>query len=232
MGVLGQLVPILIRDDEIIDGHRRFAAARRLGWSDLLYIRKPLLDCEALAAQIRLNHLTVNENRRAIICLIEKKDLDSLPDLCYSIGRNIDWVASVLGLQELCPLVRRAVEHGSIDIRVAMLLAKLPKPRQRELLTDTIDLPAQDLLPRLQDEVRHTLEKIVNRRTQRKTSTTLPLLRSEKEIFRQTIDPAEAMATITRDKATTALDGWNLALCWALRLDTKSMRDRIGEKNE
>jgi len=233
MELMGQFVPILVRDGgEVVDGHRRLRAAQRLGWESLECHYKDLTLDEALAAMLRLNDLTVDQYRRGIICLISNLELDKLSSVGYVLGRNNDWVASILGLGTLSPLIRRATDKGWIHIKVAMLLAKLQKGRQRQLLTDSLEKPVSSLIPQLQDEVRHSLESKVDKRATKKSRADTPLLRTEKEVYGEVKVPTHAMRLLTKYDATTPLEGWNLALRWAVRLDNESIETRTGESKE
>jgi ParB-like chromosome segregation protein Spo0J len=225
MDQMGQLTPVLLTgSNELVDGHRRLLAAQRLRWDALEVNPKTLAEGEVLAAQIRLNpDLTVDEFRRAVSRLISEKQLDKLSDVGYALGRNVDWVAAKLGLQTLSPIVRKSVDEGLIHVKVAELLAKLPKGRQCELLTDSIEIPVSQLLPRLQDEVRHKRESKHNRRATKRGRPGEPWLRAERAVLNEVENPTEAMRLITMRKAESALDGWQLALRWALRLDLDSL---------
>lgn len=225
MELMGQLTPILLSDSgELVDGHKRLLGAKRLGWAKIAVNPQTIKEEEVLAAQIRLNpDLTVDETRRAISRLIEENSLDNLQSVGYNLGRNVDWVAEKLGLGTLSPVVRKAVDEGLIHVKVAELLAKLPKGKQRELLTDSIEIPVSKLLPRLQDEVRHKREAKHDRRATKRGRPGEPWLRAERAVLDEVNNPTEAMRLIRLNKAESALDGWKLALRWALRLDLDSL---------
>jgi len=222
----GQLSPILIRDNYVVDGHRRLRAAKMLAWDEILVTERNFDRKDELIAMIRLNDLTIAENRRAILRLSSDFQLDKLTNVGYSLGRNIDWVAEVLGLRSLSPIVRKSVDNGMITIQVAMLLAKLPKGRQRELLTDSIKIPVSELVPKLQQEVRHRYEEKLDRRTSKRGRPDTPWLRSESEILDEALNPTEAMRLITKYNANSPFEGWSLALRWALRQDPESLSTR------
>jgi ParB-like chromosome segregation protein Spo0J len=225
MRELGQLVPVVLSETgELVDGDRRRLAAQRLGWTHLDVSERRIPGKDVLAAQIRLNpDLTVGEFRRAVSRLIDQKQLDKLVDVGYALGRNVDWVAEKLGLATLSPVVRKAVDQGLVHVKVAELLAKLPKGKQRELLTDSIKIPVSELVPRLQDEVRHRREAKHDRRATKRGRRGEPWLRAERVVLNEVNNPTEAMRLIRLNNAETAFDGWNLALRWALRLDLDSL---------
>lgn len=225
MDRMGQLVPILI-GERIIDGHRRVRVAERLGWSDIDCNVRELNERDELIAQIRLNNLSLTEYRLAITRLIDENSLDNIGSVGYALGRNIDWVAEILGFRNLSPIIRRSVDRGLVHIKIAILLAKLPKGRQRELLIDSLEIPVSDLIPKLQQEVRHRYERKLDRRIAKIGSPDAPLLRSERAVINEVEQPIDAMRIITKENAKSALDGWQLALRWVLRLDSESFETR------
>ena len=223
----GQLVPLLVRPwkggHEVIDGHRRLVVADLLGWDEIDVTSRGMTDKDVLIAQIRLNSLSVEETRVAILQLHDAFSLDKVPDIGYALGRNVDWIGRILGFDGLSEAVKKGVNHGWIDVKVAMLLAKLSKGRQRELLSDALSNPP-DLIPRLQTEVRHRWEDKLSRRIVKKA--TGPYLRSEREILSELNKPLNAMTHLTKEEITTPFDAWKAALRWALRLDFESLQER------
>lgn len=222
----GLLSPLLVRSwdqtyYEIVDGHRRFACAKLLGWQEIETTVREMGIKEMLIAQIRLNNLTISEYRAAILRLNDAFSLDKLPDVGYALGRNVDWVARILGLETLARQPRVAVDKGWINIKVALLLAKLPKGRQLELLDDALTLPSSDLIECLLKEVRHRQESKLDRRIIKKN--TGPYLRSEKEILNELNSPLHAMTHLSKGQVTKPFDAWKAALRWALRLDFETL---------
>lgn len=228
---MGQLAPILVTQDApghpyvVLDGHSRLLAAQRLGWTKIEATEVDIAARDVLAAQIRLNDLSLNEYRLAISRLIDENQLDKLTSVGYSLGRNVDWVAEVLGLSTLSNTVRESVDKGLIHVKVAMLLAKLPKGRQRELLADSINSPVSTLIPRLQDEVRHKREAKLDARLTRRSDGG-DWLRTERVVRNEIDTPTDAMRLITKHDAKTPLEGWTLALQWALQIDPDSLQHR------
>lgn len=227
MELMGQLTPLLVRPDGmIIDGHRRFRAAKRLGWSDIDVNVKDLTAKEELVAQIRLNDLTVDEYRRAIMRLSDENSLDNLSSIGYALGRNVDWVADILGLETLSKVIREATDKGLVHVKVAMLLAKLPKEKQRSLFTDSLN---SDFVQQLQQIVRKHWEDKLDRRATKRGRPDTPYLRTERAVINEVKTPTDAMRLLSKEKARTPYDGWKLALLWALRLDPESLKRRNEE---
>jgi len=226
IGRLGQLTPILINHNHIIDGHQRVLAAKRLGWVYIDATTKELSPQEELVAQIVLNNLSLIEYRLAITRLIDENSLDRLDSVGYTLGRSIEWVVEILGLRTLSPIVRNSVNNGRIHIKAAILLSKLPQGEQQKLLVDTVNLPISKLLPKLQQEVRHRYERKLDTRSSKRGGYDTPYLRSERAVLNELNLPIEAMRIITKENVTKPLEIWQLALRWALRLDSESLETR------
>lgn len=228
MDSLGQLVPILADSNgEIVDGHRRFRVAKRLDWHDICCNIQDLEPQAILAAQIVLNdNLTVDERRRGIIRLSEEFGLDKLESIAHTLNRHPSWVADAMGLRDLTPAVRTAVDSNHVDVQSASLLARFKPGKQRELFGETLGMDARDRVERLRKEVRTLYERKLDRRAAKHASPTTPSLRHERSIVKEFSEPTEAMRILTVSNAETPRDGWNLALKWVLRIDPQSIEER------
>ncbi len=227
MDSMGQLVPILASSNgEIIDGHRRFHAARRLNWHEICCKYKDLDSKAILAAQIVLNQLTLDEYRRAIFRLSDEFELDKLQNIAHTLNRHPAWVIEVLGLRDLVKPIRVALDTGNIDVQSAVLLAKMKPGKQRETFGKTLGLAPSDRVECLRKEVRHLYERKLNRRASKYASPYTPTLRQERSIVKEFNEPIEAMSILTANNAQTPRDGWNLALKWVLQIDPGSIETR------
>lgn len=128
----GQLVPILVTETQaghvIIDGHRRFLAARHLGWKEIEAKVLPYspddLGVLGLAANIHRENLTpLEEARIAYHHVIElERDLDTVARL---FGKSRLWLDNRLELHKYPPDLKEAIHAGDINLSVAKELAKV-----------------------------------------------------------------------------------------------------------
>lgn len=227
MDSVGQLVPILAVDGEIVDGHRRFRAAKHLNWHDICTNMVDMDRCAILSAQIVLNdNLTIDERRRGIIRLSEEFGVDKLEFIAHTLNKHPDWVVDSMGLRGLTKVVRIAVDKGHVDVQSACLLAKLLPVEQRKLFGETLGLAPRDRIERLRKEVRHFYERKLDRRISKLNSSDTPIIRSERAVVKELFNPIEAMRILTACDAKTPRDGWNAALKWVLQIDPGSIKDR------
>ena len=222
----GQLVPILCRPSgEVVDGNRRLKVCQELG-IEPTYVARDLQDIEVLVAQLRLNDLSVKDKRAGIFRLIRENKLDRWSSLCHNIGVHSNRIYRDLGFDDLADSVWEAVKADAIDLEVARLLCKLPKTRQRELLTVATTNPVSDLVETIGREVRKAWQGKIERRVNRKNSPDQPYLRSQKEIYNEVKQPTETMRLLVKENVTTPFEAFQLALKWTLKLDPESVKRR------
>ena len=228
----GVLQPILVRwvrdRWEIIDGHYRWAASVELHLERIPAIRRDMTDEEVRRAQVQLNkiHTDVSKSdyRSRIEDIISEQGVDSLPSIGYALSKNIDWVANVLGLDSLDGGARKYAENGKLSIQAAILLAKLPPRRQRDLLADALSGNVEVL----RKEAKSHIEFKQTKRATRRHSTQVRL-RPAREVYREYLEPENAMSEITKADAVSAFQGWKLALKWVMRLGDLNGRDSIDD---
>jgi len=139
----GQLAPVAacVRGEqwEVVDGFKRLAAARRLGWPTLLVGR---LECgnerTVKAAVYGLNcvgrHLQELEEAWLVQALVREDGLSQV-DVAELLGRHKSWVCRRLALLEkLSVAVRADLEVGLVVPSLARQLVRLPVGNQAEVL--------------------------------------------------------------------------------------------------
>lgn len=138
---LGQLVPILVRRQgeqyQILDGHRRFLAARRLEWptiqgseytggkdQDLLLM---------VAANTARADLTPWEEAQAVhdLVMVHQHDVDQV---ARAMGRTRTWVDRRLELYTWPPDVRQPIHDGTLSLAAGAELAQVTEEHHRRWL--------------------------------------------------------------------------------------------------
>lgn len=137
---LGQLQPILVRTESnfyrIEAGHRRFLAARALGWSVIDAIVLDVTDEETLHLERAHENLI-----RADLNPVEESKIAW--DLVYEDGRGIErtakllcktdtWVESRLAIAQLPEDLKSAISKNEINVSVAKALNKVQDTEARE----------------------------------------------------------------------------------------------------
>ena len=138
----GILVPIIVRPStdggyEIISGHRRVYAARRVGLSDIpVFIRDDITDDEAVIAMVDSNlqrkKLLPSEKARSYALkynAIKNKDTkgDSLSEMCRLTGESRSAVQRMIVLATLPDTILEMVDAKKIGVVPAVNLSGLKK---------------------------------------------------------------------------------------------------------
>jgi ParB family transcriptional regulator, chromosome partitioning protein len=141
----GLLQPVVLRPlgegYEVVAGHRRLAAARSLGWTDIPAIVRPTDDSEAflltLVENLQRSDLTAREESRALETLVRERGW-STRQVAEAIARSPAYVSKRLRVFEdavLAPLVLQ----NRITISAAEELLTVSAERRRLLATRAAD---------------------------------------------------------------------------------------------
>lgn len=140
---LGQLTPIVVCErgevQAVVDGFKRVAAARTLGFASLRGRVMPLGETAALAALVSLNcagrGLTDLEEGLVVRTLCREHGLEQVA-VAVLLGRHKSWVSRRLSLVErLADEVATDVRAGLISTTVARDVARLPRGNQADVAT-------------------------------------------------------------------------------------------------
>ena len=133
----GQISPLLVLGAgevlEVLDGFKRLAAARELGWPELRVLRHPLHEADAKAWLVALHDvqgLTELEEGWLVRSLHRDHGLPQAA-IAAELGRDKSWVCRRLLLVEgLEPEVQARVRLGLLAPRAALALHALPRGNQ------------------------------------------------------------------------------------------------------
>lgn len=127
MAAAGLLQPIIARRDVnsgrlvVVAGHRRLAAAQRLGWAHVpTIIRRDMRPDRVLAAMLIENGQRANldpiEEARALHRLLIQHEISSHAELARLVGRNQPYVSARLALMDLTPAEQEEVRVGHMKL--------------------------------------------------------------------------------------------------------------------
>lgn len=140
---LGQLTPIVVCERgevrAVVDGFKRVAAARTLGFATLRGRVMQLGETAALAALVSLNRagrgLTDLEEGLVVRTLCREHGLEQVA-VAELLGRHKSWVSRRLSLVErLADAVATDVRVGLLSTTVAREVARLPRGNQASVAT-------------------------------------------------------------------------------------------------
>ncbi len=223
---------------EVVDGLYRYTAAMELRLAALpCIVKHSLTDDDVLAIQIQANALRpettaveyARQIKRIMDALATRKGRDAtLADVSNLIHKSVDWIADQLRLLMLRPDIQKAVERGEIPLKSAYMLAKLPRANQNQLVALARTASAREFVP----VAARLLKQIQEAARQGKLHDfckdfePVPHLRLLKEVLAEYREHRHGGLALTKAGSQTALDGWYLALQWALNLDEDSTRQQ------
>jgi len=139
----GQLMPIVACERQqafaVVDGFKRVAAARALGFDALRARVMPLGEAAAIAALITFNRpgrgLSDLEEALVVQALCREHDLSQV-EVAELVGRHKSWACRRLSLAErLAQVVADDVRAGLICTTIARELSRLPRGNQADVAT-------------------------------------------------------------------------------------------------
>ena len=223
---------------EVVDGLYRRAACCELRQPAMpCIVKHNLTDEDVLAIQIQANALrpetTVIEYARQIRRIMDavaaRQGRDAtLADVSGLIHKGPEWIRQQLDLLGLRADIQKAVERGEIPLGSAYILAKLPRVRQVQFMESARTTPARAFVP----VVARLVKQIQEAARQGKLHDycqdfePVPYLRSLKEVLAEYREHRLGGLAIVKADCQTPVDGWYLAIQWALNLDEKSIREQ------
>ena len=223
---------------EVVDGLWRYTAAVELRLPALpCIVKHHVTDDGVLAIQIQANALRpettpleyARQIRRVMDAITTRRGTDAtLADVSNLIHKNVDWISKQLWLLSLQPDIQRAVERGEIPLRSAYTLAKLPRTHQAQLVELAKTAPAREFAPVAARLVKQIQEAARQGKLTDfcKDFEPVPHLRSLKDVLAEYREHHLGGLAVVKAGSQTPVDGWYLALQWALNLDEESIRQQ------
>ena len=220
---------------EVVDGLYRFTAAGELRLPALpCIVKHSLTDDDVLAIQIQANALRpettaieyAQQIRRIMDAIAARRGSDAtLADVSNLIHKNVDWIGAQLRLLSLRPDIQKAVERGEIPLKSAYTLAKLPRIHQGQLVELAKTASAREFVPVAARLVKQIQEAARQGKLTDfcKDFEPVPHLRSLKDVLAEYREHHLGGLAVVKAGSQTTVDGWYLALEWALNLDDESI---------
>jgi len=221
---------------EVVDGLYRYTAAVELRLPALpCIVKHNLTDEDVLAIQIQANALRpetttleyARQIRRIMDALTARQGADAtLADVSNLIHKAAAWIADQLRLLGLRPDIQKAVERGEIPLKSAYALAKLPRIHQAQLAELAKTASAREFVPVAARMVKQVQEAARQGKLHDlcKDFEPVPHLRPLKDVLAEYREHQLGGLALTKANCKTPVDGWYLALEWALNLDEESVR--------
>ena len=239
----GLLISICVRRSlrrpgyyEVVDGLYRYTAACELRLLALpCVVKHNLTDEDVLAIQIQANALRpettaieyARQIKRIMAAITARQGRDAtLADVSNVIHKNPAWIGAQLWLLGLRREIQTAVERGEIPLGSAYVLAKLPGVQQMQFLELAKISPTREFAPVVTRLLKQIQEAAKQGKLHDYCKDFEPVahLRPLKEVLAEYQEHHLGGLALVKAACTTPVDGWYLALRWALNLDEESVR--------
>jgi ParB/RepB/Spo0J family partition protein len=214
---------------ELVDGLHRFNATKDAGLSEINVDVVSLNDDQVLEAQIVANIHKVEtrpvEYSQQLRRILARNPLMTEADLASRLAKSPSWVTERLGLTRITnPQIQALIDEGNIPLSNAYALAKLPEGEMADFLDRAMTLPPDEFVPAVNDRVKEIKE--AKRKGQDAAPATfqpVAFLQKVKDVKDEMSSGAAGRELVARTGASTAEEGFALAIQWALHLDPISV---------
>lgn len=214
---------------ELVDGLHRFNASKDAGREDINVDVVDLDEDQVLEAQIMANIHKVEtrpiEYTRQLKRILTRNPLMTEAELAAKLGKSTAWISGRLSLNKLASeQAKQLVNEGKIGLSNAYALAKLPSDEQADWLDRAMTLAPDEFIPQTTER----LKQIREARKQGKDATPavfqpVPHMQKLKTLKEEFESGETGRVLVAKNGASTAADGFALAIQWALHMDPDSV---------
>jgi ParB/RepB/Spo0J family partition protein len=227
----GVLSPALVRPKdnsrfELVAGNCRRVASIELKLTTLPCVVKSLSDQEVLALQIHENAIRL-KTQPAEFANQLKRIMDQTPGMTLAtlavlVGKQVAWVKRLLELPKLDKDTQRLVDRGTMRVKNAMMLAKIPKQWRGEQITNACEMTEKEFSPLASSIIKQYQESVRQGKLDAHFNTPFKPVahaRKPKEVQAEIDNPKVLPRLIVSEKVTTLLDAALLGTRWGHHLD-------------
>lgn len=216
---------------EIIDGFTRYLASKRIGLKELpCLVKYNVSDADVPLLQLQANAVGLQTKKaefaRQIRRMLEQRPDMQMSDISVLVKKSPTWIRSIIGLAKLPANLRLLVDRGEIGVENGLMLAKIPPQLQADYIDAARTLPSREFKPIAAAVVKQYTEAIKAGRMEAFWSAKFhpqPHLRSLKHVQAEVASRAHGPLLLATENCQTPLDGFYLALQWAMHMDNHSV---------
>ena len=214
---------------ELVDGLHRYTAAMEAGLEEVPVHVVNLKDDEVLEAQIIAN-IHKQETRpieytNQLKRILSRNPLMTASELAVKLGKSVQWIQQRLSLSNINNAeIQSLIDEGKIVLANAYALAKLPEDEHANFISNAMTDPPSEFIPLAQARGKEIKE--ANRQGKdKKPATFEPQAHAQKvKVVKEEFENSQVGPDlISKAGASTAQEGWNLAVSWFLHLDADSV---------
>jgi len=228
---------------EPVDGNYRYHVARDLRRSSIpCVVKHHLTDDDVLALQIQANAVRpettpiefarqlkrIMAHRRTLDGAIDGRDM-TLAELSQIVKKRPSWLRDMLGLLRLSEEQQKAVDRSEIPITSAYMLAKIPGRFRRQFVDQAKTLPASEFRRIAAAFIKQFMEAVRQGKLEAMFGDDFQVVayaRKVRELEDELNNRRSGALLTTAAGCKTPVDGWYLALQWALHLDKESVEQQ------
>lgn len=220
---------------EVIDGMWRRTAAIDIGLTEMpCIVKEGVSDNDVLALQIQANAIrpetTPVEFARQLRRIFDSKPGMTFDELGVIAGKSGKWVKERLNLLDLSPYIQAMVDRGEMPVASAYMLAKIKSPSIRaDLLDKARTLPATEFRRVAAGAIKYFSECVRQGKLDahfKQTFKPVAYLRRLNAVKAEAANSQEGPLLLVKEDCSTPLEGWRLALQWALNIDSQSIKQQ------
>ena len=226
---------------EVVEGLHRHTVACELKRPTMpCIVKHGLTDEDVLAIQIQGNSIRpettpleyAKQIRKIMQALSAQRGADvSIAEVSNVIHKSTVWISQQLGLLRLLPSVQKVLTRGEIPLASAYALTRIVPARQCHFLDLARTMESKDFVPLVASWVKRYKEAVRQGKLDvfyEVEFSPQPHLRWLREVLGEYERRAVAVSTLIKNNCQTPLEGWCLALQWALHLDPESVNEQRG----
>lgn len=236
-GILSNITVRELQDKEtgkpyfgLMDGLHRFSAALDAGLKEIPAKVVSFDDAKSWMAQIVANvqrvETTPSQLAEGVRRILGAEPTLTVTELAEKFGKSANWLSKIMNITKVQDeKIRALIDSGKIVLSNAQHLAMLPPEEMANFvdraMTDTPAVFIPTVSVRIK-EIRDAKRK--GRAAGPEEFTPIPRLRRMPELKAE-LDTAKVGATMQRSSgaANTFMEGWNLAIKWATKMDPQSI---------
>ncbi|TRZ53741.1 MAG: ParB/RepB/Spo0J family partition protein [Dehalococcoidia bacterium] len=217
----------------IVDGMHRYMASKDAGLTEIPCNIASFNEAEAIEASVMTNlhsiETTASEYRKGLLKLLNHNPMMTEGELAAKLGKSPSWISNILRLNNIeSDEIMALIDGGEIKLSNAYALSKLPADAQGDFLTEAQTMTPEEFIPKINTRVKEI--KDAKRKGEDPSKTVfapaefmqkVTAIRDERETG------AIADSLIAEAGATTAKEGFVLALNWILHADAFSIQEQL-----
>ncbi len=212
----------------LVDGNHRWCAAQDLALPEVPVQILDIAEGQVLEAQIVANAQVIEtkamEYTKALIQVLRMNPTLTMNDLARRLGKSYSWLSERFHLLNLQDSIQTLVNDGTIGLANAYALAKVPVEHQEQFLVNAQSQPSQEFVPAVQAFVKNLKAQIREGKGNDPVQfINVPRQQKLADIVAELENPKIATVLIANAGATTAAEGFALALKWASKSDPLSI---------